>query len=121
MKLNDETRTRLLVEMTLSQDPAGSTVELKVDSTWYACAWQGSAVQSDGTWTQTARTSAFFAGPLAVASGATVLALGRHYTETRVSWPGGDMIAEKSSPIDVDSPTANVPTGDSSILDGGAL
>jgi hypothetical protein len=101
VKLNDETRTRLLVQMTLSQDPTGSTVELKVDSTWYACTWQGSPVQSAGGWTQTARTTAFFAGPLAIASGATVLTLGRHYTETRVSWPAGDTIADESSPIDV--------------------
>jgi hypothetical protein len=102
VKLNDETRTRLLVPMTLTQDPTGSTIELKIDAAWYSCTWQGTPVQSGGLWTQTARTTGFFAGPLhAAPAGATVLTTGRHTTETRVAWPGGDTIADRSSPIDV--------------------
>lgn len=102
MRLNDESRARLEIPMTLSQSPAGSTVELKIDDTWHPCTWQDSPVELAGAWTQTAKTTGYFAGPIATAAGATVLEVGRHFTETRVSWPDGDTIAARSSPIDVD-------------------
>lgn len=101
MRLDDQTRTRLFVDAELDVDPTGSTIELSVDGTWHPCDWQGAPTQKAGKWTQTARTSGYFAGPAATADGATVLAVDRHLTQTRVSWPGGDSLVEPSSPIDV--------------------
>lgn len=100
MRFDAGTRTRLLATMTLDFDPTGSTVEVKVGSTWFPATWQGSPVQSGGNWTQTARTTAYFAGPDADASGATALTAGRHLTQTRVT-SGTDIIADDSDPIDV--------------------
>ena len=100
MKLNPATRTRLLVDVTLDFDPTGSTVEVSVDGTWYAATWLGSPVAKAGRWTQTARTTGYFAGPTATASGAVVLAAGpRHFTRTRVT--GTDTLVNESTPIDV--------------------
>lgn len=109
MRLDDETRTRLFVDVDLSVDPAGSSVELSIDGTWHACEWQDIAVKTTqrikgrnvDVWTQTARTSGYFAGPAATADGATVLTVGRHLTQTRVAWTGGDTLVEPSTPIDV--------------------
>jgi hypothetical protein len=101
MRLDDETRTRLFADMTLDVDPTGSTVEIGIGGTWHACDWQGTPAQSGGKWTQTARSSGYFAGPAATADGATVLAVGRHLTQTRVTWAGGDSLVESSTPIDV--------------------
>lgn len=101
MRLDDETRTRLFVDMTLDVDPTGSTVEVSIDGTWHACDWQGTPASAGGKWTQTARTTGYFAGPTATPDGAAVLAAGRHLTQTRVSWVGGDSLVEPSSPIDV--------------------
>lgn len=103
MRLDDETRTRLFVDMTLDVDPTGSTIDLSVDGTWHSCDWQGDPGQAGGKWTQTARTSGYFAGPAATADGATVLATGRHLTQTRVTWAGGDTLVEPSTPIDVNA------------------
>lgn len=101
MRFDDETRTRLFLDMTLDVDPTGSTIEVGVDGTWHACDWQGEPAQKAGRWTQTARTSGYFAGPAASPDGATVLTVGRHSTQTRVSWAGGDSLVGASSPIDV--------------------
>ncbi|CAA9241807.1 MAG: hypothetical protein AVDCRST_MAG83-1670 [uncultured Arthrobacter sp.] len=101
MRFDADTRTRLLVDMILDFDPTGSTVEIQVDSTWYPATWIGSPVSASGKWTQTARTTAYFAGPLhATPAGATVLTTGRHSTQTRIV-SGGDTIAADSTPIDV--------------------
>src|SRR5688572_17090163 len=103
MKFDAGTRTRLLVKMELDFDPTGSEVEVKVDSTWHDAEWQGSPVQSAGKWTQTARTTTYFAGPEATAAGATVLGLvptPRHLTQTRVT-SGSDVIVADSTPLDV--------------------
>ena len=101
MKFNNDTRTRILIPaMVTSFDPASATLELKIDDTWYACEWTAAATASGSTWTRPARTTGYFAGPAATASGATVLALGRHSTETRVT-NGSDIITAASSPIDV--------------------
>lgn len=100
MRFDAGTRTRLLVRMELDFDPTGSTVEVKVDDTWHAAAWLDSPVTSGGKWTQTARTTAYFAGPEAVASGATALAAARHLTQTRIT-SGADVIVADSSPLDV--------------------
>lgn len=102
MKLNDESRTRITVEMQTSLDPTGTTVELKVDSTWFACSWEGSPVLANGVYTQKARTTGYFAGPAhAAPAGATVLTLGDHATETRVTWSGGDQIVQYAGLIEV--------------------
>lgn len=101
MRLDDETRTRLFVDMTLDVDPTGSTIELSIDGTWHSCDWQGTPTQSGGKWAQTARTSGYFAGPGATPDGATVLTVGRHLTQTRVTWTGGDTLVEPSTPIDI--------------------
>lgn len=101
MRFNDDTRTRILIpEMRTTFDPATATVELKIDSTWYPAEWTAAAVLADGVWTRPARTTGYFAGPNAVASGATVLTAGRHRTETRVT-NGGDIIVAGSSTIEV--------------------
>ena len=100
MILNPATRTRILADLTVDIDPTGSTVELKVDGTWYPAEWQGASVLAAGKWKQTARTTGYFAGPDAVAAGATVLAVGRHLTKTRVT-SGSDILVAPSSPIDV--------------------
>lgn len=103
MKFDAGTRTRLLVKMELDFDPTGSTVEVKVDSTWHPATWQDSPVQSGGKWTQTARTTDYFAGPeVANPAGATVLGISpaRHLTQTRVT-SGSDVIVADSTPLDV--------------------
>ncbi len=104
MKYDAGTRTRLLVNMTLDFDPTGSTVEVKVDDTWYPATWQGSPTQDGSTWKQTARTTGYFAGPeVASPGGAVVLAAtpsARHETQTRIT-SGSDVITADSTPIDV--------------------
>lgn len=107
MHFDRGTRTRLFADMTLDIDPAGSTVELQVDGTWYPATWQGSAVHTAATgntrekWKQTALTTGYFAGPEhAAPAGAVVLTLGRHGTRTRVV-SGGDTLVHDSSPVDV--------------------
>lgn len=102
MKFDAGTRTRLLVTMTLDFDPTGSTVEVKVDDTWHAATWQGTPTNTGGKWTQTARTTDYFAGPeVAAPGGAVVLAATpRHTTQTRVT-SGTDVIVADSTPIDV--------------------
>ena len=100
MRFDAGTRTRILCDMTLDFDPAGSTVEVKVDAVWYPATWLGAAVATTGKWTQQARTVGYFAGPEAVAAGATVLTLGRHLTQTRVTL-GADVIVADSDPVDV--------------------
>jgi hypothetical protein len=106
MILDASTRTQILVDMTLSFDPTGSTVELQVDGgAWHAATWQDTAttigVGKDKRWMQSARTSDYFAGPLATAAGATVLTAGKHLTQTRVTL-GGQELANNSSPIYVE-------------------
>lgn len=102
MKLNAGTRTRILWDFVLDVDPTGSTVEVKIDDTWHPCEWQGAPVKvSERRWTQTARTTGYFAGPDAIPAGATVLTAGQHPTRTRVSWTDSDSLVEPSTPIDV--------------------
>lgn len=101
MRFNNDSRTRILLPAVVTTfDPATATIELRIDGAYYPCEWTGAAVVSGSTWTRAARTTGYFAGPDAVASGATVLAIGRHLTETRVT-NGGDIIVAASSPIDV--------------------
>jgi hypothetical protein len=101
MKLNDETRTRITVTVQLSADPTGSTPELKIDSTWYPATWQGSPTQSNGIWTQSARTTGYFAGPNVTPAGAVVLALGQHPAELRVTWPSADAVVSYAGVVEV--------------------
>ena len=100
---DDETRSRLIVTLTgMTQTPVGSTVEVKVDAVWYPATWDGSPVlQADGTYKQAAHTTGFFCGPNVTASGAVVLALGRHPTQTRVTFAGGDAVVTPSSVLNV--------------------
>lgn len=101
MRFDSGTRTRLLVDMTLDFDPTSSNIDVQVDDAWAAATWQGSPVSSGGKWTQTARTTEYFAGPdHATPADATVLAKGRHLTQTRVV-SGGDTIVKDSEPVDV--------------------
>lgn len=101
MRFDAGTRTRLLAKMEVDFDPTGSTVEVKVDATWYPATWLGSAVKSGTTWTQTARTTAYFAGPeVTTPDGATALTASRHLTQTRVT-SGADVIVADSDPLDV--------------------
>jgi hypothetical protein len=96
------TRTRVLADMELDVNPTDSTIELFIDGTWRPADWQGTPVQLGDKWIQTARSTGFFAGPDATGTGATVLASGRHATKTRVTLATGDVLAEDSTPIDVD-------------------
>jgi hypothetical protein len=114
MKFDSSTKTRVYADMTLSIDPAGSTVEVWVESSdedgdtsdWYAATWQGTAVagtdaQGRAQWTQTALTAGYFAGPdVAVPGSAVVLATGRHLTQTRIT-SGSTVLVHNSTPIDV--------------------
>jgi hypothetical protein len=104
-RFDDETRSRLILTFRgITQTPVGSTVEVKVDSTWYAATWTGSPTQqADGSYDQAAQTTGFFCGPTATPSGATVLASGRHQTETRVTFAGGDAVVSPSTVLDVTS------------------
>ena len=107
MKLNPSTRARLIADVLLDFDPTGSTVEVAVDGTWYPASWIGTAVKRAAVvngatvdrWTQTARTTVFFAGPTATPAGAVVLAAGRRSTKVRVT--GTDTLVNDSTPIDV--------------------
>ena len=108
MKLHPSTRARLIADITLDFDPTGSTVEVSVDGTWYPASWIGSPVHRNiyangatvDRWTQTARTTGFFAGPSATPAGAVVLATTpRHTTKVRVT--GTDTLVNDSTPIDV--------------------
>lgn len=103
MKIHPASKKRLLVDMTLDVDPTGSTVEINVDGTWYDAEWLDDPVHhvADPHWTQTARTIDKFAGPDAPPGGATVLALGRHKSSTRVTLTDGDALVATSSSIDV--------------------
>lgn len=104
MRFDNETRARITVTVTLSFDPADSTIEVSVDGDWHPATWQAPAVLSAGAWVRVALTDDYFAGPGAVADGAdgaVVLAAGgRHLTQTRVT-KGGSQITESSTPIDV--------------------
>lgn len=94
MNFDAATRTKIYVDMDLSYDPTGTTVELNIDGTWYPATWQGSPTPIGSKWTQTALTTGYFAGPAVDAgtvAGATVLAAGNHVTETRVTG-GGQVI-----------------------------
>lgn len=104
MKFDAGTRTRILVDVTVGIDPDGSTVELRVDDTWHAATWLDTAATATSNgraaWTQTARTDTYFAGPDATASGATVLALGNHPTEVRVT-SGQDVLTYNMGTVTV--------------------
>jgi len=104
VRLHPDTRTRLLIDVNIDVDPAGTTPELAIDGDWYPATWQGTASQRNVSvngvtitrWTQTARTDGYFCGPTAAPAGAVVLAAGRHPTKTRIA----DLVNE-STPIDV--------------------
>lgn len=104
MNLDADSRTRIYADITLTYDPTGSTVEIKIDSTWYPASWQASAVYAGGKWAQTALTDGYFSGPQAPAAGpdtsSVVLIPGRHHTQVRVT-TGDQIIAADSAPIDV--------------------
>lgn len=101
MRFDAGTKTRILEDMELSFDPTGTTVEIKIDAEWYPATWIGSPVAASGKWTQTARTTGYFAGPEVVTPGAAVvLTQSRHLTQTRVT-SGSDIIVADSSPVDV--------------------
>lgn len=104
MRFDAGTRTRLTARMTFDFDPADTTVEVKVDGTWYPAEWQGSATQSGGKWLREARTVGYFAGPEVASPGAAVVLAAtpsrRHPTQTRVT-SGTDIITADSDPIDI--------------------
>lgn len=107
MRLHPDTRTRLLIDCELDVDPTDATIEVEVDGTWHDAVWLFDPVKTTvrrgranvDVWTQTAQTVDYFAGPGATADGATVLAAGRHLTQTRVT--GEDVLVNGSTPIDV--------------------
>lgn len=94
MRLKPASRVRLLADMELDTDPTGSTIEVAVDGTWYPATWLGSPVAKAGKWTQTARTTGYFAGPTATAAGAVVLPLGRHPAESRTNVAGDTIVSD---------------------------
>jgi hypothetical protein len=103
MRFDAGTRTRIIATIELDFDPTGSTVEVAINGTWYPATWQGTPVSSAGKWTQAARTTGYFAGPEVAAgsvAGATVLAVGVHPTQTRVT-SGSDIIVADANDIGV--------------------
>lgn len=104
MKFDAGTRTRIIATLMLDFDPTGSTVEVKIGSTWYPATWQGTPVSAAGKWTQSARTTGYFAGPEVASPGAavvlTVTPTPRHLTQTRVT-SGTDIIVADSDPVDI--------------------
>lgn len=106
LKFDADTRTRISDTVTLDFDPTGSTVELKVDSTWYDATWLDTPVECNGKWTQVALTDDYFAGPEVENPGdAVVLTSGvpRHHTRTRVTLED-DIISGNSTTIEVGVP-----------------
>ena len=103
MKFKPGTRTRIRISLELDFDPTGTDVELCIDGVWRPATWEGASVEDPvtKTWTQSARTVNYFAGPdVADPAGAIVLDRGRHMTATQVT-SGMDVITADSSPIDV--------------------
>lgn len=100
MRFDAGTRTRILVTMELDFDPTGSTVEVKVDGIWYPATWQGTPVSASGKWTQTARTTGYFAGPEVASgsvAGAVVLTGPVIATQTRVTLSGDIIVADANN------------------------
>jgi hypothetical protein len=102
MRFDRATRTRVLVDMELDVNPTDSTIEIWVDGAWHAAEWQNMPVQLGDKWTQTARSTQFFGGYAVDNISTVLLAEGRHPTKTRVTLATGDVLAEDSTPIDVD-------------------
>lgn len=100
MRFDNGTRTQLLVDTTASIDLTGATAEVEVNGTWFPVEWTAEPVKVGAKWTRAGRTTAYFAGPNATPTGATVLTLGRHLTRTRVT-KGSDVLVKDSTPIDV--------------------
>lgn len=103
LKFDAGTTTRIIVAVTLDFDPTGSTVELKVDSTWYDAIWLDTPVECDGVWKQEAQTAKYFAGPEVTTLGFNTVQLSnvfRHRTQTRVTL-GDDIIVADSSTIEI--------------------
>lgn len=104
MKFDAGKRTRIYVDLIVGIDPDGSTVELRVDGTWYAATWLATAttttIEGRTAWLQTALTTGYFAGPDATASGATVVTLGNHPMEARVT-SGQDILTVNLDPMTV--------------------
>jgi hypothetical protein len=109
MRFDRATRTRVLIDMELDVNPTGSTVEVYVDGTWHPADWQDTPVQLGDKWTQTARTTQFFGGYDVDNLNTVLLAAGRHATRTRVTLASGDLLAEDSTPIDVEGPITPPP------------
>lgn len=110
MRFNDDTRTRLTAELTITRDPATSTVTLKVNGQFYAAGWLAAAVTGtndagDPVWTQELRTTGWFAGasvPADQLAGATVLADGvTEPLEAIVVWPDGERASFEIDILDV--------------------
>lgn len=78
-------RTKLYVDVALDFTPTGSTIELKIDATWYPVTWQGAPVQVESVWEQTGLTDGYFAGPDAPLGPAVLLSRASHPTQVRVT------------------------------------
>ena len=100
MKINPGSRVKLTLTTEATFDPTGSTIELSVDGVWHPATWLGTPTATGSKWTQSAETTEWFAGPVATANGAVVLATGRRSTEGRLT-NGGQVIAFATDPIDV--------------------
>ena len=102
MKLDDDALLNLFWDATLTFDPTGSTVVLEVDGTQHAATWLAAPVQSGGSWTQTARTTARFAGSAVTVSGSDVQpATGRRMCQWLVTTADGQRVPSQEFALDV--------------------
>jgi hypothetical protein len=100
MRLDEDAKEYLWWDAELTFDPTGSTVEIEVDGTRYAMAWQGSpvVVTAGKKWTQTARTTTKFAGSTVTpGAGVVVLTPGTH-TLKPVTTPTDGQVVPHSYP-----------------------
>lgn len=101
MNIDNDAKLYIWWDATLSFDPTGSVVTLKIDNTTYPMTWIGAPLLSGlSVWRQTARTDGLFAGSAVNPAGAVALPVGRLVAEPIVS-ANGQVIPCETSYIDV--------------------
>ena len=101
MIIDDGAKLYIYWDATLTFDPTTSTVQLQINNTYYAMAWQSTPVYSGGKWRQTAKTTQLFGGSLADATNTPVLlGKGRFLGEPTVTI--GSQIVPCISTIEID-------------------
>lgn len=89
----------LTVEVANTVPTDGVTVQVEIDDVRYDCEWADDLDEGDTTWTRTAQTEGWFAGPSVPTddvAGAVVLASGIHYPKLLVQ--AGPVVAALDIP-----------------------